>query len=111
MRYLLGDDELALVIRPSMNETGVLDIDTKVVINKSNDMDDMVLAYAHHMLTMMSAFWIWCEENDAEEVFESVEELRNNLLGFTPEEDEDNSYKKEGNVIRLTRWTKTEGNA
>lgn len=111
MRYLLADDELALVIRPIVDESGSLDVDTKVVVNKSNYLDEVVLAYVHHMATIMSAFWIWCEENDAEEVFEEVEAFRNNLLGFVPEEEQDRSYKTEGNVIKLTRWSKTEGNA
>ena len=108
MKYVIGDDEVALVLKPcSFDNTGL-------VVGEPKLLDTEDTAYVMHLATLMGAFLELAQHDDM--LYNMVEEHRNELIGLKDEEEEDQPmYEKvegtDGKILKLTRFTKTQGNA
>lgn len=112
MAYELSATEIGLIIRPNLDDKGAWDgtITTGLACDPEGGLSDLDLAHLVHLATLMATFLVWVEEHD--DVYEEVESLRNHMMGFDDEdEDEEPATTKEGNVIKINKWTKTYGSA
>jgi len=117
MKYVIGDDEVALVLKPCSFDgrgkwTG--EMNTGLVVGEPKLLDAEDTAYVMHLATLMGAFLELAQHDDM--LYNMVEEHRNELIGMHDEEDDDGPmYEKvegtDGKVLKLTRFTKTQGNA
>lgn len=110
----LAPGEMALIIRAINWEDGddwQGEINTSMIIHPEGDVPKRIKAHMLDVVTMMSAFLSVAEEFP--EVYEIVEERRNELMGIDMDEalpDKSVSVTKVGNVYTIDKWTKTEGN-
>tara|TARA_X000001036_G_scaffold402449_1_gene408258 strand:- start:489 stop:845 length:357 start_codon:yes stop_codon:yes gene_type:complete len=118
MGYELKDGDVAIIINPELDEQG----DWTGILKTG-----MVFGDGQHPLAMRSAMDYALTMAAASEVLEEYPELmeyfddaRHNLLKeLFPKQyaeselavEEELDYTKEGNVIKLTKWTKTLGEA
>lgn len=112
MSYTLSDDEMALIVRPVMQDdewTG--HIETGIAACSESSIDDATQSTMVHYITLMAAFLSWA--NDNPKALDEVVAYRDGLLDEVDDWSlDDGPEPPEGdNVIRLNRWTKTEGNA
>ena len=121
MRYRRGDDEVALVLKPCSFDgkgrwTG--EMNTGLVVGQPKMLNVEEVAYVVHLATLMGAFLELAQHDDT--LYNLVEEHRNELVSSRQdendgEEDERPLYEKvegtDGKVLKLTRFTKTKGNA
>ena len=93
MSYEVNDDEVAIILRPvDADENGdwTGELSTGLVVGKSNKFKIEVLSYLVHLATLMGTFLELSQED---------EDLYNEVEGT------------EGKVLKLTKYTKTFGNA
>ena len=117
MKYVIGDDEVALVLKPcSFNKGGKWsgEMNTGLVVGQIKLLSSEDVSYVVHLATLMGAFLELAQHD--EELYNAVEEHRNELIGLEYQIQEENPlYEKvegtEGKVLKLTRFTKTQGNA
>ena len=117
MRYRIGDDEVALVLKPcSFDKRGKWtgEMNTGLVVGQIKLLSSDDVSYVVHLATLMGAFLELAQHD--EELYNAVEEHRNELIGLEYQIQEENPlYEKvegtEGKVLKLTRFTKTQGNA
>jgi len=116
MGYELQDDEVAIIIRPrDYEEDWGGDVAINLVSSKDSPVPIVVMAQVINIATMMSAFIDIASDNP--DLYDLVEEHRNYLLGFDPQEEKEDDSGEElevirtGNVYTLSKWSKTEGNA
>ena len=117
MKYVIGDDEVALVLKPcSFNKGGKWsgEMNTGLVVGQIKLLSSEDVSYVVHLATLMGAFLELAQHD--EELYNAVEEHRNELIGVEYQIQEENPlYEKvegtEGKVLKLTRFTKTQGNA
>ena len=117
MKYIIGDDEVALVLKPcSFNKGGKWsgEMNTGLVVGQIKLLSSEAVSYVVHLATLMGAFLELAQHD--EELYNAVEEHRNELIGLEYQIQEENPlYEKvegtEGKVLKLTRFTKTQGNA
>jgi len=117
MKYIIGDDEVALVLKPcSFNKGGKWsgEMNTGLVVGQIKLLSSEDVSYVVHLATLMGAFLELAQHD--EELYNAVEEHRNELIGLEYQIQEENPlYEKvegtEGKVLKLTRFTKTQGNA
>jgi hypothetical protein len=118
MKYVIGDDEVALVLKPCSFDgkgkwTG--EMNTGLVVGEPKLLDTEDTAYVMHLATLMGAFLELAQHDDM--LYNMVEEHRNELIGLKDEEEEEDQpmYEKvegtDGKILKLTRFTKTQGNA
>tara|TARA_A100000172_G_scaffold23632_2_gene13768 strand:- start:422 stop:775 length:354 start_codon:yes stop_codon:yes gene_type:complete len=117
MKYVIGDDEVALVLKPCAFDkrgkwTG--EMNTGLVVGQIKLLSSDDVSYVVHLATLMGAFLELAQHDD--ELYNAVEEHRNDLIGLEHRLQEDNTlYEKvegtDGKVLKLTRFTKTQGNA
>lgn len=115
MGYELKGNEVGIILRPFVDEAGVwtgeLDTGLAISVDEAN-LSEADMAHLVHVATMMTAFLSYM--NDNPEIIDEIEELRNELMGIDPyEEDEEDELdvEREGNVLKINKWTKTHGNA
>ena len=113
-KYVIGKDEVALVLKPCSfdgkgNWTG--ELNTGLVVGELNLLNREDTSYLVHLATMMGAFLELAQYD--QDLYNLVEERRNELVGY--EEEDLPLYEKvegtDGKVLKLTRYTKTQGNA
>ena len=117
MKYVIGDDEVALVLKPcSFDSKGKWtgEMNTGLVVGKPKLLDTEDTAYVMHLATLMGAFLELAQHDDM--LYNMVEEHRNELIGMHDEEEEygpmyETVEGTNGKVLKLTRFTKTQGNA
>ena len=117
MKYVIGDDEVALVLKPcSFDSKGKWtgEMNTGLVVGKPKLLDSEDVSYVVHLATLMGAFLELAQHDD--ELYNAVEEHRNDLIGAEHQlQDESPMYETvegtNGKVLKLTRFTKTQGNA
>jgi len=110
----IEDDEVALILSPiEFDEEGVWtgELATGLIVGENNKMGIDDLAYLIHLATLMGAFLQMAQDDEG--LYREVEDYRNNKMGL------DNNVKTmyeevegtDGKVVKLTRFTKTLGNA
>ena len=113
-KYVIGKDEVALVLKPCSfdgkgNWTG--ELITGLVVGELNLLNPEDTSYLVHLATMMGAFLELAQYD--QDLYNLVEERRNELVGY--EEEDLPLYEEvegtDGKVLKLTRFTKTQGNA
>ena len=113
-KYIIGKDEVALVLKPCSfdgkgNWTG--ELNTGLVVGEISLLTPEDTSYLVHLATMMGAFLELAQYD--QDLYNLVEERRNELVGY--EEEDLPLYEKvegtDGKVLKLTRFTKTQGNA
>jgi|TARA_B100000073_G_scaffold314540_1_gene289767 hypothetical protein len=113
-KYVIGKDEVALVLKPCSfdgkgNWTG--ELNTGLVVGELNLLNPEDTSYLVHLATMMGAFLELAQYD--QDLYNLVEERRNELVGY--EEEDLPLYEKvegtDGKVLKLTRYTKTQGSA
>jgi len=115
MKYSIGDDEVALVLKPcSFDKKGKWtgEMNTGLVVGEIKLLTSEDVSYVVHLATLMGAFLELAQHDD--ELYNAVEEHRNDLIGFEQQEEQPLYEKVEGTdgkVLKLTRFTKTQGNA
>jgi hypothetical protein len=116
MAYELKPEDVALVIRPIMEEDGSWDgnISTSVALDPTSPLSDEQMNTLLDVVTVMSAFLDWSRYNPT--VAEAVRDHRDRLMdAMDDEEDDQLEIDFEGedsdNVVSLTKWSKTLGNA
>jgi hypothetical protein len=115
MSLELAEDEFAIIIKPlnySADGTDWAgDVSTGIGISETSTIPLTVTAHLVDIATLMSAFLDVI--NDYPDIYEIVEERRDELLGLLEDEEERQrpAVSKEGNVYTLDIWTKTKGNA
>ena len=114
-KYKIGADEVSLVLKPCSFDgkgkwTG--ELNTGLVVGEQNLLSPEDVSYLVHLATLMGAFLELAQRD--EDLYAMVEEHRNELVGYDDGEEEP-LYEKvegtEGKVLKLTRFTKTQGNA
>ena len=114
MSYEVNDDEVAIILRPvDADENGdwTGELSTGLVVGKSNKFKIEVLSYLVHLATLMGTFLELSQED--EDLYNEVEERRNHHLGVDKKEEKvyEEVEGTDGKVLRLTKYTKTFGNA
>lgn len=117
MPYVVKDDEFVIIIKPEgySEEDGsdwAGDVSTAVAMTNDSTIPVEIAAHIMNVATIMTTFLDVAATHP--DIYDFVEERRNELMGILEDEDDEEEiveYEKEGNVLRLTRWTKTEGNA
>tara|TARA_R100000734_G_C3307082_1_gene97614 strand:- start:431 stop:763 length:333 start_codon:yes stop_codon:yes gene_type:complete len=110
MTHDIGDDELAIVIRPKdFGEDWKGEVDIELVASTESVLPPKIQAQMLNVATMMSAFLDVATDNP--EVYDLVEEHRNYLMELELEDEEPLDVIRDGNVYTLNRWTKTKGSA
>ena len=113
-KYVIGKDEVALILKPCSfdgkgNWTG--ELNTGLVVGELNLLNPEDTSYLVHLATMMGAFLELAQYD--QDLYNLVEERRNELVGY--EEEDLPLYEKvegtDGKVLKLTRYTKTQGSA
>lgn len=113
MKRYIQDDEVALILSPiSFDANGWTgDLTTGLLVGEPKLMGIEDLAYLVHLATLMGAFLKMAQDDD--DLYNTVEDFRNDEMGL--DNQIENSYEEvegtDGKVLRLTRFTKTLGNA
>lgn len=113
MKRYIQDDEVALILSPtSFDENGWTgDLSTGLLVGEPKLMAIEELGYLVHLATLMVAFLKMAQ--DDEDLYTSVEDFRNDEMGL--DNPIENSYEEvegtDGKILKLTRFTKTLGNA
>ena len=114
MTRTIEEDEVALILSPvEFDKKGAWtgELATGLIVGENNKMCVEDLAYLIHLATLMGAFLKMAQ--DDEDLYTSVEDFRNDEMGL--DNPIENSYEEvegtNGKVLKLTRFTKTLGNA
>ena len=107
MKRYIQDDEVAIILSPaSFDENGWTgDLSTGLLVGELKMLSLDELSYFVHLATLMGAFLKMAQ--DDEDLYSMVEMGLDNSI--------ENSYEEvegtDGKVLKLTRFTKTVGNA
>jgi hypothetical protein len=118
MKYVIGDDEVAFLLKPCAFDkrgrwTG--EMNTGLVVGQVKLLSTDDVSRVVNLATLMGAFLELAQHDD--ELYNAVEEHRNDLIGleYNLQQEESPLYEKvegtDGKVLKLTRFTKTQGNA
>lgn len=119
MAYELEDNEVAVILKPNMDEKGdwTMELVTGITIGKG--VDGMSGQASIDAAITMAAFLEYSQ--DFPEILDDLDEYRLDMLKqLYPEyyaeamedlNEQGPDYAKDGNVFYLNAWTKTEGNA
>jgi hypothetical protein len=114
MAYKLTPEEIGLIIKPIMEEDGTWEgnIATSVAMDPTSSLTDEQMNTMLDVVTIMSAFLDWSRYNPT--VYEAVRDHRDRLMDAMDDEDDDDQLELElegENVVSLSKWSKTYGNA
>jgi len=114
MKRTIEEDEVALILSPvEFDKKGdwTGELATGLIVGENNKMCVEDLAYLIHLATLMGAFLQMAQ--DDEDLYREVEDYRNEVMGL--DNDVKEMYEEvegtDGKVVKLTRFTKTLGNA
>jgi hypothetical protein len=120
MMYTVQEDEVAIVIKPIFDDNGQWTYELKTGISfgtKLGDHDDAGRAALNAAISMAACLPFIQDYPDFEdELMEYKESMLSEIFpdayeAARKEIDEQDGYEADGNVIRLNRWSKTEGSA
>jgi len=118
--YTVQEDEVAIVIKPIFDKDGNWTFELKTGISfgaKLADHEEAGRAALNAAISMAACLPFM---QDFPEIEDELDDYKHDMLSeifpdaykATLEEiEEEEGYESEGNVIRLNRWTKTQGNA
>ena len=120
MGYVVKDDEIAILLKPVFDEEGNWTFEIKTGMTMGKGVGEHEQAGRALMLAAinMSASLAYLQMYPDFE--DELEDLRHEMLAelfpeiyaeAVAEVDKEMQYEKEGNVIKLNAWTKTQGNA
>jgi len=115
MSYTIKEDEFALVIKPVLDDEGDWDgqLASGITMGENNSLSAEIQRHMIGVITLLNAFLAYGEDHP--EIIDEVEDYRDELLRSTFGTDVDTDLPDEveskSNVIKLTRHTKTVGNA
>ena len=114
MPYIVQDDEVAVLLRPaSFDEKGnwTGELETGLACGAMSQTDMETMSYLVHLATLMGTFLAMAQDDEG--LYEAVADRRDYLVSL--DRLDKPLYEKvegtDGKVLRLTWWTKTEGNA
>ena len=119
MSYELGSDEVAVLVKPVLDDDGEWTMELRTGITFGADVKGVPGQAAVDAALTMAAALAFVQDNV--DIMDYIDEYKHDMLKeLYPEqyaealkeyEEEEQGYKTEGNIITLTAWTKTEGNA
>ena len=118
MGYKLGSDEVAVLIKPVVDEDGEWTMELKTGITFGKDVKGISGQAAVDAALTSAAALAFVQDN--EDIMEYLDEYKHEMLKelypdqyaeSLEEYENDRGYTKDGNVIKLNAWTKTQGNA
>jgi len=118
MGHEIEDGEVAIIIRPEVDEEGVWDGSLKTGLVFGESKNPLAMRAAMDLALTMAATTNVLD--DYPELFDYYDDARVELIKeMFPKEfaeselamEEDMDYTTDGNVIKLTKWTKTLGEA
>ena len=119
--YRVKNDEAAIIIKPVFDDKGNWTYELKTGITFGNELEKYTGEAGHAMLDAaisMAACLAYIQ--DYPEFLEMLDEYKHDMLAevfpeqyaeAVAEQKAEEGYEKEDNVIRLNKWTKTQGNA
>lgn len=119
--YKVKDDEVAVVIKPVLDDDGNWNYELKTGITFGNELEKYTGEAGHAMLDAaisMAAALAYIQ--DYPDMLDMLDDYKHDMLAeifpdqyaqVMAEQEAEEGYEKEDNVIRLNRWTKTQGNA
>lgn len=118
MSYQVKSNEVAIILRPREDEEG---IDVNMIIGKDiSNTEDLGVEMVDIAISMSASCIAIREDDDLREALEDYKlELAKSMfpkeydeaITQIEEENKDNTVVKNGNVLSLNKWTKTEGTA
>ena len=119
MTYRVKDDEVVILIKPILDDDGLWDWELKTGIFIGKELATVNEAAGRAALdAAVSMAAVLGFIKDYPDFVDELTEYKEDILqDMFPEQyaaavrDTDDSYTTDDNVIRLNRWTKTEGNA
>jgi len=114
MPYEIKDDEVAILLRPaSFDEKGEWtgELETGLACGAMKKTGIETMSHLVHLATLMGTFLEMAQEDEV--LYESVADRRDYLISLDKQEKPlyETVEGTNGKVVRLTKWTKTEGNA
>ncbi len=120
MPYTIKDDEIAILVKPTFDEDGnwTQEVRTGMVMGKAIGENELAGRAAMISALNMAATLMYLDENPEFEY--ELSEIRQNMIAemfpdlyaeALAQIEEEEGYTKDGNVLTLNAWTKTEGNA
>lgn len=119
--YTVKADEVAVVIKPVLDDDGKWTYELKTGITFGNELEKYTGEAGHAMLDAaisMAAALAYIQ--DYPDMLDMLDDYKHDMLAeifpdqyaqAMAEQEAEEGYEKEDNVIRLNRWTKTQGNA
>ena len=118
MAYKLNSDEVAVLVKPVLDENGEWTQELKTGITFGSDVKGIPGQAAVDAALTMAAALAFVQDNV--DIMDYLDEYKHDMLKelypdqyaeALEEYEESQGYTKDGNVITLNAWTKTEGNA
>jgi hypothetical protein len=119
MSYELGSDEVAVLVKPVLDDDGEWTMELRTGITFGSDVKGVPGQAAVDAALTMAAALAFVQDNV--DIMDYIDEYKHNMLkelypdqyaeALEEYEAEEQGYKTDGNIITLTAWTKTEGNA
>ena len=118
MGYKLGSDEVAVLVKPVLDEDGEWTMELKTGITFGSDVKGVPGQAAVDAALTMAAALAFVQDNV--DILDYLDEYKHDMLKelypdqyaeAVAEHEESQGYTKDGNVITLNAWTKTEGSA
>jgi hypothetical protein len=119
MGYQLGSDEVAVLVKPVLDDNGEWTMELRTGITFGSDVTGVHGQAAVDAALTMAAALAFVQDNV--DIMDYIDEYKHDMLkelypdqyaeAVKEYEEEEQGYKTEGNIITLTAWTKTEGNA
>jgi hypothetical protein len=120
MGYVVKDDEVAILLKPVYDEDGNWTFEIKTGMSMGSAVGNNEEAGRSLMLAAINMAASLAYLQMYPDFEEELEDLRHDMLAelfpeiyaqAMAEVNEEMKYEKEGNVIKLNAWTKTQGNA
>lgn len=118
MAYELGSNEVAVLVKPVLDEDGKWTMELRTGITFGSDVKGISGQAAVDAALTMAAALAFIQDNI--DIMDYIDEYKHDILKelypdqyaeALEEYEESQGYTKEGNVITLNAWTKTEGSA
>lgn len=119
MGYQLGSDEVAVLVKPVLDDDGEWTMELRTGITFGADVKGVPGQAAVDAALTMAAALAFVQDNV--DIMDYIDEYKHDMLkelypdqyaeALKEYEEEEQGYKTDGNIITLTAWTKTEGSA
>ena len=119
MGYQLGSDEVAVLVKPVLDDDGEWTMELRTGITFGADVKGVPGQAAVDAALTMAAALAFVQDNV--DIMDYIDEYKHDMLkelypdqyaeAVKEYEEEEQGYTTDGNIITLTAWTKTEGSA